>query len=217
VDGLPVLARVVGLARRFPTVPPGSAGFVVADEQTLAAALDAQLPGQGRADELWLRTRQPRAVRAEAARTGLSATFSGAVEHQLRSAPVARALLGTLTAGGVLYGLLSAVGLMVVVLGAGRDRTVERDLIEQGLGPTALRRELTLRSTFATVCGVLFGLALAVLLTRLAVAAVTAAASVGTPQPPLVTIVPWGQLVLWSIAAAATLTVIAAAAARGVR
>jgi hypothetical protein len=217
VDGLPVLARVVGWARRFPTVPPGSAGFVVADEGTLAAALDAQLPGQGRADELWMQTRDTRAVRGEAARTGLSATFNGAVEGRLRSAPVARASLGTLIAGGALYALLAVVGLLVVELGAGRDRTVERDLIEQGLGPSALRRELAVRSTFAAVCGVLAGLALAVLLTRLAVAAVAAAGSVNAPQPPLVTVVPWGQLVLWCVAAAVALTVIATAATRSVR
>ena len=49
---------------RFPTVPPGSAGFVVADEQTLAGALDAQLPGQGRADELWISSHDLAPLRA---------------------------------------------------------------------------------------------------------------------------------------------------------
>jgi hypothetical protein len=214
VDGLPVLARVVGWARRFPTVAPGSAGFVIADESTLAAALDAQLPGQGRADELWLRTRDPRAVRAEATRLGLSASFRGAIERRLRSAPVARALLGALIAGSVVYGVLAAVGLLVALLGAGRDRAIERDLSEQGVGPRALRRELTVRSTFAVVCGVSAGLALAALLTRLAVAAVAAAGSVTTPMPPLVAVVPWGRLVLWCVAAAAVLCAIAGLAAR---
>src|ERR1700751_4028182 len=56
VDGLPVVARVAGVLSRFPTLPSGSAGFIVADQATLAAALDAQLPGQGRAAELWIRT-----------------------------------------------------------------------------------------------------------------------------------------------------------------
>ena len=37
VDGLPVTARVVGVLSRFPTLPSDSAGFVVADEATLAA------------------------------------------------------------------------------------------------------------------------------------------------------------------------------------
>ena len=37
VDGLPVIARVVGVLSRFPTLPSDSAGFVVADEATLAA------------------------------------------------------------------------------------------------------------------------------------------------------------------------------------
>ena len=49
VDGLPVNAHVVGVLRRFPTIASGGAGFIVADEATLAAALDASLPGQGRA------------------------------------------------------------------------------------------------------------------------------------------------------------------------
>src|SRR6201987_6465717 len=57
VDGLPMLARVVGVLSRFPTIEGDSAGFVIADEATLAAALDAQLPGQGRPDQLWVTTR----------------------------------------------------------------------------------------------------------------------------------------------------------------
>ena len=58
VDGLPVVARVAGVLSRFPTLA-GQAGFVVADEATLAAALDAQLPGQGLPDELWISTAHP--------------------------------------------------------------------------------------------------------------------------------------------------------------
>src|SRR5207344_2617365 len=64
VDGLPVTGRVVGVLSRFPTLPADSAGFVVADEATLAAALDAQLPGQGRADELWIGTGHLAGLRA---------------------------------------------------------------------------------------------------------------------------------------------------------
>src|ERR1700751_2375568 len=36
IDGLPVTGRVVGVLSRFPTLPPGSAGFLIADETTLA-------------------------------------------------------------------------------------------------------------------------------------------------------------------------------------
>src|SRR5204862_31323 len=64
VDGLPVVVRVVGILRRFPTLPPGAVGFLVADQPTLAAALDAQLPGQGRADELWITAAHPSRLRA---------------------------------------------------------------------------------------------------------------------------------------------------------
>ncbi len=62
VDGLPVIARVVGVLSRFPTLDPDSAGFVIADEATLAAALDAQLPGQGRARRAVDQHRAPRAT-----------------------------------------------------------------------------------------------------------------------------------------------------------
>jgi hypothetical protein len=51
---------VVGVLSRFPTLDSDAAGFVIANEATLAAALDAQLPGQGRPDELWISTGIPR-------------------------------------------------------------------------------------------------------------------------------------------------------------
>ena len=69
IDGLPVGAQVAGVVTRFPTVAAGSAGLVVADQAQLASALDAQLPGQGRADELWIETRRPGRLRAAEPRT----------------------------------------------------------------------------------------------------------------------------------------------------
>jgi hypothetical protein len=82
-----------------------------------------------------------------------------------------------------------------------RDERVERDLIAQGLGPRALRHELRLRIGAAAATGVIAGLAIAVLLTRLAVAGVRAAGAVAVPQPPLVTVAPWLELALWGLAA----------------
>ncbi len=189
---------------------------MVADEATLAAALDAQLPGQGRADELWLQTRDPGAVRALAARGGLSASFRSTIDARLRSAPVAHAMLGTLVGGGIAYAVLAVVGLLVVVLGRDRDR----------VNGTSSNRGLARARSAASCCcgrrsrrcaGCYAGFALAALLTRLAVAAVASAGSGATAQPPLVTVVPWGQLVLSSIAAAGALIVISAVAARSTR
>jgi hypothetical protein len=199
VDGLPVIARVVGVLSRFPTLAGGSAGFVVADEATLAAALDAQLPGQGRPDELWISSGHLGRVRA-ALRSGplaqLDSAFRIDLEHQLRDAPVARGALGTLIAATALSAALAVIGLLTALLGA-RDERVSCDLAEQGAGPRALRAELRVRLTLASLLGVIAGLGIAVLLTRLAVASVRAAGTVADPSPPVVTVVPWAELAAW--------------------
>jgi hypothetical protein len=201
VDGEPVPARVVGVLRRFPTVPAGT-GFVIADEATLAAALDAQAPGQGFPDELWQlggHTAQPF--------DQLTYTRRADIERELRSAPVARGVLGTLIAGAGLAAALAIVGLLVSLLGGGRDRQVERDLVAQGVGARGLRHELRLRMTLASVLGVAAGLVIAGLLTVLAVASVRAGITLAAPQPPLVAVTPWLALALWGVAILAALQV----------
>ena len=200
VDGLPVTARVAGVLSRFPTLPADSAGFLIADESTLAAALDAQLPGQGRADELWISTAHPARLRAalgSGALAQLDSSFRGDIDHQLRDAPVARGVLGTLIAATALSVVLAVVGLLTMLLAGARDQRVESDLEEQGVGPHGLRAELRVRLTIISVLGVAVGLGIAALLTRLAVASVRAAGSVANPRPPVVTVVPWAALAAW--------------------
>ena len=200
VDGLPVTARVVGVLSRFPALASDSAGFVVADEATLAAALDAQLPGQGRPDELWIGTAHLAGLRAalgSGALAQLDASFRVDIEHQLRDAPVARGVLGTLAAATALSVVLAVVGLLAALLGGVRDERVESDLTEQGVGPRGLRAELRVRLLIASLLGVVAGVGIAVLLTRLAVASVRAAGAVADPIPPVVTVVPWGALAAW--------------------
>jgi hypothetical protein len=201
VDGLPVIARVVGVLGRFPALPPDPAGFVIADEPTLAAALDAQLPGQGRADELWIGTGHVAGLRA-ALGTGalarLDSSFRIDIDHQLRDAPVARGVLGTLIAATTLSVLLAVVGLLAALLGGARDERVESDLEEQGVGPRGLRAELRVRLALASLLGVIVGLGVAVLLTRLAVASVRGAGAAADPRPPVVAVVPWLALAAWS-------------------
>jgi hypothetical protein len=211
VDGLPVITRVVGVLSRFPTLPPDSAGFLVADETTLAAALDAQLPGQGRADELWISTARPVALRAalgSGTLAQLDSSFRADIDHQLRDAPVARGVLGTLIAATALSVVLAVVGLLTMVLGGARDERVESDLEEQGVGPRGIRAELRIRLALVSVLGVVIGLGIAVLLTRLAVASVRAAGTVANPRPPVVTAMPWAALAAWG---AGTLAVLALA------
>jgi hypothetical protein len=207
VDGQPLRVRVTGVLRRFPTLA-GSGTFVVADEAALAAALDAQLPGQGRPDELWIATRRPAAVRAAVGhgRLGaLRATLRAEVEASLREAPVARALAGTLLGAAGVAGALALIGLLLVVQGPFRDRGLEEDLAAQGLGPAGLRAELRTRLTVAALAGIVPGVGLALLLGRLAVPFV-GSATVQPAVPPLVTVLPAAALAAW-VAAAATLVI----------
>ncbi len=200
VDGLPVTARVVGVLSRFPTLPSESAGFVVADQTTLAAALDAQLPGQGRADELWISTGDPARLRAalgSGALTQLDSSFRADIDHQLQDAPVAHGVLGTLIAATALSVLLAVAGFLTTLLGGTRDERVESDLDEQGVGPRGIRAELRVRLALVSMLGVIAGLGIAALLTRLAVASVRAAGTVANPRPPVVTVVPWAALAAW--------------------
>jgi hypothetical protein len=200
VDGLPVIARVVGVLNRFPTLPSDSAGFLIADQQTLAAALDAQLPGQGRTDELWISTGDTARLRAalgSGALAQLDPSFRADIDHQLQDAPVARGVLGTLIAATALSVLLAVVGLLTTLLGGTRDERVESDLEEQGVGPRGLRAELRVRLAFVSVLGVIAGLGITALLTRLAVASVRGAGTVANPRPPVVTVVPWAALAAW--------------------
>jgi hypothetical protein len=200
VDGLPVIARVVGVLSRFPTLPSDWAGFIVADQASLAAALDAQLPGQGRTDELWISTGDPARLRAALASgplAQLDSSFRADIDHQLQDAPVARGVLGTLIAATALSVLLAVFGLLTMLLGGTRDERLESDLEEQGIGPRGLRAELRVRLALVSLLGVIVGLGIAALLTRLAVASVRAAGTVASPRPPVVTVVPWAALAVW--------------------
>ncbi len=218
VDGLPVIARVVGVLSRFPTLPADSSGFIIADEPTLAAALDAQLPGQGRPDELWIATRhlaELRAALGTGALAQLDSSFRVDIDDQLREAPVARGVLGTLIAATALSAVLAVVGLLAALLGGVRDARVESDLEEQGFGPRGLRAELRVRLALASLLGVVAGVGIAVLLTRLAVASVRAAGTVAEPSPPVVTVVPWAALAAWSAGTFAVLALAGWLAPRG--
>jgi len=123
-------------------------------------------------------------------------------------------VLGTLIAATVLSVVLAVLGLLTALLGGARDARAESDLWEQGVGPRGLRAELRVRFALASVLGVIVGLGIAVLLTRLAVASVRAAGTVADPSPPVVTVVPWVAL---AAGGAGTLAVLALAGALATR
>ena len=211
VDELPVSARVVGVIRRFPTIAASAAGFIVADEAVLSSALDAQLPGQGRPDELWIATPQPGRLHI-ALRSGplsaLGVSFRADLQRRLDAAPITRSVLGTLLSATLLSGALAVLGLLLALTGAVADHALHGDLRALGLGPRALRAELRARLALAGLLGVCAGLGIALLLTRFAVAAVGDAGTVVAPQPPLVTVVPVDGLVLWGLGSALILALV---------
>ncbi len=206
IDDLPVNVRVVGVIRHFPSVPAGSAGFVVADQSLLSAALDSQLPGQGLADQLWIESPRPGALRAFLRTGPLSSLFRTDIERQLRDTPIARGVLRALVAAAAVSGALSVLGMLLALIGSLRDPHVERDLEEQGMGPRLLRTELRARFVLASALGAVAGFLIALLLTIVAVSSVSAAVGDPHPQPPLVTVVPWGELAAWTFGAVAILT-----------
>jgi hypothetical protein len=211
---------VVGVLDRFPTLAPDSAGFVVSDEATLAAALDAQLPGQGQANELWISAghlAQLRAALGSGPLAQLDSSFRSDIDHDLQNAPVARGVLGTLIAAATVSVALAVVGLLTALLGGARDQRAEADLSEQGVGSRGLRTELRVRLALTSALGVVVGLGLAVLLTRLAVASVRAAGTVADPRPPVVTVVPWAALSVWSVGVFGLLVLASRLATRLVR
>jgi hypothetical protein len=96
--------------------------------------------------------------------------------------------------------------LLTALLGGASDERIGPDLEEQGVGPRGLRAELRVRLALASLLGVIVGLGIAVLLTRLAVASVRGADAVADPRPPVVTVVPWAALAVWSAGTFAVLT-----------
>ncbi|MFL5860185.1 MAG: hypothetical protein ACJ780_05330 [Solirubrobacteraceae bacterium] len=218
IDGEPVMARVAGVLARFPTLAPGSAGFVVADESALAGALDAQLPGQGRANELWISSRDLGPLRAAlsiGALSGVHVRYRQVIARELRQAPVSRAVLGTLIAAAALAGGLAIVGLLSALLGPARDERLETDLLDQGASPRAVRRQLRLQALIAGALGVLAGVAIAVALARLAVITAKAVATLGSGGPPPVTVDPVGELVAWALGGLLALSLAACLATAG--
>jgi hypothetical protein len=202
VDGVPIPARIAGVLRRFPTIPTASAGFVVADQADLESAVEAAAPAAGQPNELWLESGDPSRLRAALAspRLGdLRSSFRADVESSLRSDPVASGILGGLVAAAAIALLICCLGLVVVLVGSGRDPALERDLVAQGLGPRALRADLRLRAAAIAGLGVVAGLVVAVALAALAIGAVEAGTTISAPRPPFVTVVPWLSLLGWTL------------------
>jgi hypothetical protein len=161
--------------------------------------VDRTSPGASQPDEIWVATATAAAIGTATGgvaaaggvpepvtRQRLEVTARAALEHQLRTDPVARAAGSLLVAGALLALGVAAVILVLLVLAERRDDAAELYSWEaDGVRPGTLRAALWWRAVAVAVpavpAGALAGLALSGAVARLV--AVTATAQV--PQPPL--------------------------------
>jgi hypothetical protein len=184
-------ARIVGTARRFPTLGRNEE-FVVADASILSTAVDADAPGTATPAELWLAA--PGAERGALERalgrppfSLLDALFREQLAERARSEPLARGVVITLGAAALVALVLAAIGIWATVLSDLRDeRDTFFDLEAQGASPELLRRHMRLRAAALLTFGLLGGILLGFVLSRLVVSLVQVTAGATDPYPPLV-------------------------------
>ncbi|MGI8420654.1 MAG: hypothetical protein ACR2MU_00060, partial [Gaiellaceae bacterium] len=195
VEGQPLTVQVVGVVRRFPST---TGDVLVADEGSLATALNTALPGLGVPGEAWLNLPAGiSATRVRAAFPLLEVASQAELRHDLRSDPLARGALLTLAATAVLALVLALVGLLLGLVADLRDEGGDLfDLEAQGAAPALLRRYLRLRTTLVAAVGAIGGIVTGVVLSSLVLDLVTLTASAGTPEPPLALAVRWPWLLL---------------------
>jgi putative ABC transport system permease protein len=182
---------VAGVVRRFPTVR-GDA--VVADRDLAVTALNASQPGTAVANEVWIRDSAPDALSALSREpfASLDVTTRAQVAERLKSDPLARAALLTLTAAALVGLALAVLGLVLGVVADLRDERGELlDLEGQGATPAALRRQVRLRTGLVAAVGLLGGAVTGAALSLLVVDLVRLTANAAAPEPPLVTQVSW--------------------------
>ncbi len=184
-----VPARIVGVATRMPTVPSASGPFVLVDGARLSTAIDAGAPGEGRPNEVWVSAPHDRAAASALRRppfSRLHVASRASIEHRQAADPLARATELALSAAGVVALVIAVLGFWVGILGELRDeRSDFFDLEAQGVPPRRLRAQLRTRAVILVGLGIVGGVGLGALLSRLVVSLVRVSATTATPEPPL--------------------------------
>jgi hypothetical protein len=212
-----VNVRVAATAHRFPSA---SGDFVAADRSRLETALNTAVPGSALADEAWVSGGPGLTTRLTRASAGpVRVTSRRAVEHELRSDPLARGSLLVLATAALVALALSLVGLALTVAVDLRDESGELfDLETQGMGPAALRKQVRLRVGTVLAAGLVGGLAIGVVLALAVLKALAVSANSTEPVPPLVLAPDWPLLafgtVLFILLALAVVAVLTRAAFR---
>jgi hypothetical protein len=183
-------ARIVGVASRLPSVPADSGAFVLADAAWLSTAIDANAPGEGTPNEVWISAPGDGSVAGQALHrppfSGLVVQSRAAIEQRLAGDPLAHATAIALGAAGLVALVLAVLGFWVGVASELHDEKSDFfDLEAQGLPPADMRRQLRMRGVILLVVGFVGGLALALLLSRLVVSLIRVSGTTGVPEPPL--------------------------------
>jgi hypothetical protein len=183
-------ATIVGVAKRLPSVPSDSGPFVLADGGWLSTAIDANAPGEGTPNEVWISAPRGQAAVGAALRrppfAGLALTSRNEVERQLAADPLAHATALALGAAGIVALLLAVLGFWVGVVSELRDeRSDFFDLEAQGVAPEGLRSQLRMRGLILVGIGLAGGAGLGALLSQLVVSLVRVSGTNGIPEPPL--------------------------------
>jgi hypothetical protein len=190
--------RIVGLARRFPGATTTlSDDFAVVDRDALVTALNAEEPGAGFVNEVWV---DAPAAHVEAVGERLRRPPFDVLELEsqrhlratLQDEPIARASLLVLEVAAAVALVLALVGLVLGIVSELRDERGELfDLETQGVGPRGLRRQVGLRALIVVGFGLSGAAGLAFALSFLVVRFVALTAGATLPEPPLRLALSW--------------------------
>jgi hypothetical protein len=174
----------------MPTIPADTGAFVLTDARWLSTAIDANAPGEGTPNEVWISAPHDQGAIAVALRkppfASLDVATRTGLERQLADDPLAHATAIALGAAGLVALALAALGFWVGVLSELRDeRSDFFDLEAQGVAPASLRAQLRMRSLILVGLGLAAGAGLGVLLSRLVVSLVRVSGTNALPEPPL--------------------------------
>ena len=199
IEGRPLVVEVTGTIPRFPTAR-GDA--VVGDLDALSTALNADVPGAARANEIWLRDADLAALR-DSTFSALAVTTHDGVARRLETDPLSRGILLVLGGAALVALALALIGLALTLVADLRDEQGELfDLESQGAAPAVLRAHLRLRAAVVGLAGALGGIVLGLILAALVVDLVTLAAGAAEPQPPLRLAIGWPLALVGVIALA---------------
>jgi hypothetical protein len=220
-----VPARLVAVARRFPTTQDNGDSFVIADESSLASALGANDLPTAIPDELWLSTPGGAGSRVAASLrappfSSLAISSRAAIAAELRDAPLARGIVVSLLAAAAVALALALVGLALATAGFVRDEADTLfDLESQGVGPRALRASLRWRALGLAGLGLPAGIGLGFAMLTVTGRLLALDATLTVPDPPLQRVTPWaliaGSACAFALLSAALVELVLRVAHRG--